>query len=348
MTPKKADQVDLNDQLDQELSKFDFGDMLDIAENITDMSVNCTPTGFPQLDTILHTTLKGLPQGRDIEIFSKEPEVGKTSLGLQILQHWQSLGKRTCVVDVERTITVEFLNQLGIVTTKDDPSVPAVRVSRPADAMSAEQILDLVKDASQIFDLIVVDSIGAMDIKANLEKESDETNKIGAMALLLSNFLKKNVAKRATVIWINQTRQIVGGYNPTGQIRYSTMGGRALPFFGSIRLDLSVIEKLKDSEENVYALKTKVYTAKNKISPQYKQAILTYVMGEGFSVHYDYFELALKLGLIIKKGGWYNFGEFKVQGDLTFYKNMKAKPDLFEAIKKAVAEELNKSGAAAA
>lgn len=343
---KKEEQVDLNEQLEKELASYNFGDMLDLAENITDMSVECTPTGFPQLDVILHQTLKGLPHGRDIEIFSKEPEVGKTSLGLQILQHWQSLGKRTLIIDVERTITIEFLNQLGIITSTDNPSIPAVRVSRPHDALNAEQILDLVKDASKVFDLIVVDSIGAMDIKANLEKESDENNKIGAMALLLSNFLKKNVAKRSTVIWINQTRQIVGGYNPTGNVRYATMGGRALPFFGSIRLDLSVVEKMKDGDENVYALKTKVYTQKNKVSPQFKQAMLTYVMGEGFSVAYDYFDLGLKLGIIAKKGGWYQFQDVKVQGDLAFYRKMKTNPDLMTAIKMAIEEELASHGAA--
>src|SRR5271157_4611586 len=132
MAKKEVEEiVDLNEQLDTELAKYNFGDMLDLAENITDMSVTCLPTGFPQLDVILHKELKGLPNGRDIEIYSKEPEVGKTSLGLQILQHWQSLGKRTLVVDVERTITVEFLTQLGILTTADDTTRPAVRISRP-------------------------------------------------------------------------------------------------------------------------------------------------------------------------------------------------------------------------
>src|SRR5258708_31555987 len=94
MAKKDSKDVDLNEQFEAELASYDFGDMLDLAENITDMSVTCTPTGFPQLDAILHTNLKGLPEVRDIQIFSKEPEVGKTSLGLQILQHWQSLGKR--------------------------------------------------------------------------------------------------------------------------------------------------------------------------------------------------------------------------------------------------------------
>lgn len=343
---KKEEKVDLNQQLEAELAKFNFGDMLDLAENITDMSVSCTPTGFPQLDIILHSQLKGLPHGRDIEIFSKEPEVGKTSLGLQILQNWQRLGKRTLVIDVERTITKEFLNQLGIVTSEGNPNVVAVRLSRPEDALTAEQVLDLVRDASKVFDLIVVDSIGAMDIKANLEKESDETNKIGAMAKLLSDFLKRNVSKRATVIWINQTRQIVGGYNPTGNIRYATMGGRALPFFGSIRIDLSMTEKLKDANDEVYGMKIKLYTLKNKVSPQFKQAMLTYVMGEGFSVHYDYFDMGVKLNVITKKAGWYYYGDIKIQGELNFYQRMKSNPDLFDAIKNSITEELTNAGAA--
>ena len=344
--PKKEEKIDVNTALDQELAQFNFGDMLDLAENITDMSVECTSTGFPQLDVVLHSQLKGLPHGRDIEIFSKEPEVGKTSLGLQILANWQRLGKRTLIIDVERTITREFLNQLGIVTNTDDPNIVAVRISRPSDALTAEQVLDLIHDSSKVFDLIVVDSIGAMDIKANLEKDSDEAAKIGAMALLLSNFLKKNVAKRATVIWINQTRQIVGGYNPTGQIRYSTMGGRALPFFGSIRIDLSMVEKLKDAEDNVYAMKIKAYTMKNKVSPQFKQALLTYMMGEGFSVVYDYFDMALKFKLIEKKSGWYQFGDVRVQGELNFYQRMKSNPDLLDAIKNAIGKELQNAGAA--
>ena len=118
------------------------------------------------------------------------------------------------------------------------------------------------------------------------------------------------------------------------------MGGRALPFFGSIRLDISIIEKLKDAEDNVYAIKTKIYTNKNKISPPYKNAILTYVLGEGFSVCYDYFDLGLKMNIIQKKGGWYYFGDTKIQGELNFYNRMKTDNTLFESIKTAIDQKL--------
>ena len=52
----------VNDKLDQELSELGFKDIVDLAENMTDMSVSCVSTGFPQLDIVLHEVLKGMPK----------------------------------------------------------------------------------------------------------------------------------------------------------------------------------------------------------------------------------------------------------------------------------------------
>lgn len=337
----KKEEKSANDMLTEELSKSKFSDMLELADNITDMSVSCISTGFPQLDVILHRELKGLPQGRDIELYSKNPESGKSSMALQIAKNWQQEGKRVLVIDIERTITTDFLHQLGLITQDIDDSITPVRIARPDTAMSAEEVLDMVREASQIFDLIIVDSVAAMDIKANLEKDTDENAKIGAMALLLSNFLRKNLAKKATVIWINQMRQVVGGYNPTGNIRYSTMGGRALGFFATIRIELSVIEKMKDANDNVYAYQVKVYIEKNKVTPQYQSTVLTYVMGDGFSTVFDYMNMALKLGVVEKKGAWLKMGDYKIQGELNLYKNMKEDSTLLATVRKLIDEKLN-------
>lgn len=340
MAPKKTTKLakseNVNDELDAELAGTKFGKFVDLAENMVDMSVECVPTGFPQLDLILHRDLKGLPKGRDIEIFSKEPESGKSSIAMDILKSWQRQGYRTALIDVERTLTVEYLQKLGILTDpKQDPFKYALRIIRPEEAMSAEEVLDLIRGASQIFDLIVVDSLAAMDIEANLEKSSEDSNKIGAMALLMSNFLKKNVAKRATVVWINQTRMQIGGYSPTGQTRHIPTCGKALGFYASIILDLSVVERLKDGED-IYAYRVKVHTAKNKVSPQWRTALMTYVFDEGFSVDYDYFDLALKMGVIEKKGSWLQFGDFRQQGELNFYRALKSNPDVSGALRQAV------------
>ncbi len=80
----------------------------------------------------------------------------------------------------------------------------------------------------------------------------------------------------------------------------------------------------------------KFYTTKNKVSPQYTQAILTYVLGEGFSVYYDEFEMAVKRGVIQKKDDCYVFEDVKIKGDLNFYRKMKTSPGLFKAIQVAI------------
>jgi hypothetical protein len=59
-----------------------------------------------------------------------------------------------------------------------------------------------------------VDSVAAMDLKSNLEKDTDEPNKIGGVAKLMSDFFRKNTMcpastistmKRACVVGVNQT-----------------------------------------------------------------------------------------------------------------------------------------------
>jgi len=260
-----------------------------------------------------------------------------TSLALEIIRSFQSQGLRTAVIDVERTLTVEYLHTCGIITDpKADPTKYALRIVRPEEAMCAEQILDLIQSTSNIFDLVVIDSVAAMDLKANLEKTADEPNKMGGIAKNLSDFFRKNVMKRACVVWVNQTRQAIGGYNPTGNIRYVTMGGRAMPFFASIRMELSLVEKVKGANDEVFAYKVKVYTSKNKVSMPWKTATLTYVMSEGFSTTYDYLDLGLKMGVIEKKGAWLMFGTERAQGEVKFYHLMKTKPELLEAIRQAV------------
>jgi len=260
-----------------------------------------------------------------------------TSLALEIIRSFQVQGLRTAVIDVERTLTVEYLHTCGIITDpKVDPTKYALRIVRPEEAMCAEQILDLIQSTSNIFDLVVIDSVAAMDLKANLEKTADEPNRMGGIAKNLSDFFRKNVMKRACVVWVNQTRQAIGGYNPTGNIRYTTMGGRAMPFFASIRMELSLVEKVKGANDEVFAYKVKVFTAKNKVSVQWKTATLTYVMGEGFSTTYDYLDLGLKMGVIEKKGAWLMFGTERAQGEMKFYHLMKTKPELLEAIRQAV------------
>jgi recombination protein RecA len=120
------------------------------------------------------------------------------------------------------------------------------------------------------------------------------------------------------------------------------MAGEAIPFWSSIRVTLSMVEKMaigpEANKENV-GMKIQAYTMKNKVSPPFKSAILTYLDDEGFTGTWDYFELALKAKIIDKSGSWYAFdGERIGQGEYNTYKFIREHADVFASIKKKVDE----------
>jgi len=336
-----------------------------LAEDYEDMDVECISTGFPQLDYIMRKVKGGVPRGRDIEIFSKQPEVGKTTLGLEMVKSAQTQGDSCAIIDLEKTITLQYLHQIGIVTDSSDPNITAVFLVRfEDDAIPAEQILETIRQLGKLFDVILVDSVAVLESKADLDKEAGEDTRVGGVSKMLSAFLRKNVAKRAGIIWINQTRMKVGPSGPGGP-GYVTTGGRGLPFYASIRLSLEMafpkykIQETKDGP--ILGTRVQVTAEKNKIAPQFGSCILTYLFGKSFSKEYDYYEIALAAGVVIKKGAWISIslpkvpaiidndtsevireeipaGEFKKQGVLAFVTAMREHehPLLMETIRKAV------------
>jgi RecA/RadA recombinase len=255
MPPKKKAVKDeaplsINEQLDEKLSATKAGDqsLIDLfqyADEFSDMELECLSTGFPSMDLALHPKLLGMPRGRDVEISTADGNVGKTSLAVQIAAHWQSLGYMTGIAEPEKTNTASYLNQLGLIT---DPKIAndkyAVRIMRPSwdfssdekILYSAEQFLNAIGAASQVLDLIIVDSVDALVQKADLDKDNDDNKQVGGISKLLSEYFRPQTAKKATVVWINQQRTKVGAFSPSGATVMVTPGGKAIPFYSSIRV----------------------------------------------------------------------------------------------------------------
>lgn len=360
MAKAKEQQVESMDaQFQADLQKVGMAGLLKKVEDFVDMDVVCVSTGFPQLDEILHEDRRteaeregqprnvGLPLGRDIEIFSRVPEVGKTSIALAIGKSFQQQGKRVAIIDVARTITAEYLEQLGLVInpeTADENGWYVPYVMRAEDVegnpLSCEQVFNAVQNAAKVVDLVIVDDVPSLMSQADLEKDSDENTRTGGISKQITDHMRKTTIKRAAVIWINQQRQKIGFSMPGMPPTYKSMGGEAIPFFGSIRLDLSMIEKVTvgaDNNKQVIGVKVKVFTAKNKVSPPYKAVTLTYLDYEGFSPIYDYFDMGLKAKVIEKKGAWILFpGGEKVQGELKAYQLLKENGNLLETVKEAL------------
>jgi len=337
---KAATKQEVTNEFEAQLAEHGLSGFFQNVLERKDMNVECLTTGLPRLDASLHANKLGLPLGRRVEIYSKDPEVGKTSLALQVAKEWQLQGKRVAIVDIEDTITEEYLQELGFILNPEDDIIQPVYLAKgfneeTGEVLTAEEIADKVGSISHIVDLVIIDSLAALAKRADLERDPNDPAQPGGVGKILYDHCRKNTHVRATAIWINQALPQIGVFSPAG-IKYKTSGGNAIPFFASIRLELRLVEKLKGTNEEIYGVVIDAFTAKNKVSPPYKHVKLTYLNGEGFSPVWDLFQAAMEAKIFMKKGSWINLGDQKWQGELNVYKALKESTDMQQQVRAAL------------
>ena len=311
--------------------------MVTTADNAMDMSVECVPTGFPQLDRILRPKNGGWPRGRHGEVYSRKEQSGKTSLMLQAAAAFQRAGLMTALDNAEGSSTIEFMHQLGLSTDVNHPTLCAPLMIGGRNVYSAEEHLQTIKDVSPLVDFIGVDSVAALDKAANLAKNVDEAKGMGGISQELGGSIRSNLYPRAFIMWLNQSRCKIGAFNPSGGPVYCQPGGMAVGFFSSLRLELSNVEKLKEKDSgDPIGFVTQIFTVKNRLGPPYRNCKLKYIFGEGFSWLWDYMDMAMKLGAIEKSGSWYSFSGQRAQGFMPLYRLIKETPELLAELKQIV------------
>lgn len=256
-------------------------------------------TGMPALDVIIGG---GFPQGKIAEVYGLHG-TGKTTLCMQFVAGAQAQGKRAVWVDLENAWDVEYARSVGV----DLKKLLMMKPSFGEEAL--EDIIEIVESGET--DIIVVDSIPAMAPRAELEAPVG-SHQMGSQARLLAQAFRKLIPalqkSKTVLIFINQLRaNLMGGqYN-----MYTRPGGYALKYYERTAIELKNGMGLKVGDEmigkEIIAKAVKSYS----ISP-FKQATLTLVFGEGFSVEADTIETGLELGILAKKGNTIWFGEEKL------------------------------------
>lgn len=197
-------------------------------------------TGFPEIDEIVQ-----FPRGRIVEIFGLQ-SVGKTTLTMISIAGMTKAGYKCLFIDVENTFNKEWAVKLGVDLTK-------LMVS---EEVILEEIVTLVKDNVDKFDVIVIDSVAAMIPRAEFEGKSGEAF-MGLKARLMNQFMRMitgPLAKSNTcLIFINQLRENMEMFSA----KYQTPGGLGLKFGASLRLELKTTSKDR-IEKTVKGVKTHV------------------------------------------------------------------------------------------
>src|SRR5262249_2547615 len=146
----------------------------------------------------------GLPRGRIIEVFGPESS-GKTTLALHVVAEAQRNGGIAAFVDAEHALDPTFAKKLGV-------KVDELLISQPDSGEQALELADTLVRSGAI-DVLVVDSVGALTPKAELEGEMGDSLP-GLQARLMSQAMRKLTASisksKAMVIFINQIRMKIG------------------------------------------------------------------------------------------------------------------------------------------
>jgi recombination protein RecA len=107
------------------------------------------------------------------------------------------------------------------------------------------------------------------------------------------------------MVFTNQLRQKIGVMYGSPE---TTTGGMALKFYASVRLDIRRIEAIKAAGE-VIGNRTQVKVKKNKVAPPFRECEFDIMYDEGISKEGDVLDLGVQLGIIEKRGSFYQYKE---------------------------------------
>lgn len=232
-----------------------YGDRTVAMFDNFDSSIDFIPSGNEDLDILLGG---GWPTHSNIEVYGNE-SVGKTTLCLSIIKAFQLYAPQMPIA----YFNLEPIAFTGEWAGKNDLDRSTFALFNPNDA---EQCFDMMADCMENgFGLIILDSVAGLSPKAEQENDIGKED-FARGAKLLARFLRKTTTlqkeKGTTVIYVNQLRDKIGGM---GYDTDKTTGGRALPFYASVRLKLSVFKTLKSANSPI-GIRTKIKCVKNKIA----------------------------------------------------------------------------------
>jgi len=87
----------------------------------------------------------------------------------------------------------------------------------------------------------------------------------------------------------------------------TTSGGRALPFYSSVRLHVRAGDQLKEKNGDVFGHIVKVKVTKNKVGTPHKEAAFPLVYGKGVDRVDEVSQLAILAGIIRQAGAWFRY-----------------------------------------
>jgi len=222
--------------------------------------------------------------------------------------------------------------------------------------LHGDGILEMVYKAvkKNIYDLVIIDSLGAIKKYDDIEEKSLEDDSYGGEGKLFARFCGKLysalnthydpktnlptleddfVLNGTTVICINQARDKIGGFIPHGASKQKPVGGEALKHLWGTSLEFSPgprHSEKKGDKKQYYAQTIQAWCDKSKVGPPFREAEWKLY----FENHGDFkagqIDTAMELtvwaphyGLVERKGAWYIVEGERYNGGEALYEGLR-------------------------
>ena len=258
-----------------------------------------------------YMTYGGVQMYKVIEFAGPEGS-GKTTTAIDICASYQEMpnAKKVLYVDHEHTFDEYWATKLGLDCSE-------IVLYQP-ELESAEEIFDNVRELikSNEVGMCVIDSLASLVPKQIIGEDMDK-QQMGGIAKVLTRVVNEIVPLlrryETTLIGINQVRDNMD----TWASMFNTPGGRAWKHACSLRIMFvkgrfvdDNGNELPGNPENPAGNIVKMNIIKIKgVKPDRKLGSYTLNYTQGIEVVSDTVEVAIELGWIIKKGGWFYFND---------------------------------------
>lgn len=292
----KSEQEKIMKELVSELENASFG-----REEVEFFS-----TGVPALDWLVSGKFDGggLPLGRIIEFFG-DPSTGKSLIMYNILARIQQAGGLAVLDDVERAYSMEWAQMCGI-----DPD--RLIIEHSGTVSEHEVVIQkVVAKAKGVFPFVGIglDSVAMLSTTHEMDTDMDKRDLTKASDIRkLMRRIKDTIGESNTLYMVaNHVIANIGGY---GRAKVAT-GGSGIPFLATVRISLSLRERLKDKNKEIFGVRSEFLTEKNRFAAPYKKVNLIVHFATGLLRDSGLFELGLRFGVVEEVSqGWY-----KLKGD---------------------------------
>jgi recombination protein RecA len=295
-------------------------------ENIS-VQVETRSSGCLAFDSVL---CAGIPRGRIIEVAGAEAG-GKTLFTLSIIAEWQKKYDAKCAfIDAEQALSPNWAKSLGVNWNELIYTAPD----------TLEQALDtcaLLASTGEV-DLICFDSIAAAPSLSEASKAAGDMQ-VAALSKVLTGALRKltpiMAKNKCTLVVINQLREKIGAFSPSGGVPTQTPGGRALKHAASLRLEMRKVggSEIKDGDR-IIGHQVNIKCKKNKLSSsQGAEAQFTIKYATGIDYVEDAISTAVKIGVVERPNTKsYIYRDLKIVGYDNFATELKNNKKLIEEL----------------